>query len=209
MSSWSLVQGTTTLSDAVSTCGGVDRREGRDRHTTRCDGTILGCLFTDASLPGSSSLRYVPRGNALFATGGKGDIQSAADGRRRVVATCRRLRLPAFAAGCSTRRFAASILPISTPYAVWRRSRFELATELPRSAGLFTGSTPRSSSRVRACSHPAVPLIHVMVLSQVVNGVVCCRSSHLMLLLTNDRELMVNYVNSRSFTSSRGSRWWR
>jgi Mn2+/Fe2+ NRAMP family transporter len=46
---------------------------------------------------------------------------------------------------------------------------------------------------------PRFPLIHVMVLSQVVNGVVLPFVLIFMLLLTNDRELMGDYVNGRRF----------
>ena len=46
---------------------------------------------------------------------------------------------------------------------------------------------------------PRFPLVHIMVLSQVVNGVVLPFVLIFMLLLTNDRELMGEHVNSRGF----------
>ena len=46
---------------------------------------------------------------------------------------------------------------------------------------------------------PRLPLVDVMVLSQVVNGVVLPFVLIFMLLLTNDRELMGEHVNSRRF----------
>ena len=46
---------------------------------------------------------------------------------------------------------------------------------------------------------PHFPLVHVMVLSQVVNGVVLPFVLIFMLMLTNDRELMGEHVNSRTF----------
>jgi Mn2+/Fe2+ NRAMP family transporter len=46
---------------------------------------------------------------------------------------------------------------------------------------------------------PGVPLIHVMAVSQVVNGAVLPFVLVFMLLLTNDRELMGDHVNSRGF----------
>ena len=46
---------------------------------------------------------------------------------------------------------------------------------------------------------PNFPLAHIMVLSQVVNGVVLPFVLIFMLLLTNDRELMGTHVNSRLF----------
>ena len=46
---------------------------------------------------------------------------------------------------------------------------------------------------------PSFPLAHIMVLSQVVNGVLLPFVLIFMLLLTNDRELMGEHVNSRAF----------
>src|ERR1700757_1733722 len=46
---------------------------------------------------------------------------------------------------------------------------------------------------------PRFPLVHVMVLSQVVNGAVLPFVLIFMLMLTNDRELMGEHVNTRSF----------
>ena len=46
---------------------------------------------------------------------------------------------------------------------------------------------------------PRFPLVHVIVLSQVVNGVMLPFVLLFMLLLTNDRELMADYVNTRLF----------
>ena len=48
---------------------------------------------------------------------------------------------------------------------------------------------------------PGFPLVHVMILSQVVNGMVLPFVLVFMLLLTNDRELMGDHVNSRVFNA--------
>ena len=48
---------------------------------------------------------------------------------------------------------------------------------------------------------PRFPLVRVMVLSQVVNGVLLPFVLVFMLLLTNDRELMGEHVNSRAFNA--------
>jgi len=48
---------------------------------------------------------------------------------------------------------------------------------------------------------PNFPLAHIMVLSQVVNGVLLPFVLVFMLILTNDKELMGNYVNSRLFNA--------
>ena len=44
---------------------------------------------------------------------------------------------------------------------------------------------------------PRIPLVYVSVLSQVVNGIVLPFVLIFMLLLTNDRELMGDFVNPR------------
>ena len=44
---------------------------------------------------------------------------------------------------------------------------------------------------------PGVPLIHVMALSQLVNGIVLPFVLVFMLLLANDPELMAEHVNAR------------
>ena len=46
---------------------------------------------------------------------------------------------------------------------------------------------------------PNFPLAHMMVLSQVVNGIVLPFVLIFMLNLTNDRELMGEHVNSRTY----------
>ena len=46
---------------------------------------------------------------------------------------------------------------------------------------------------------PNFPLTHIMVLSQVVNGVLLPFVLFFMLNLTNDRELMGEHVNTRVF----------
>ena len=46
---------------------------------------------------------------------------------------------------------------------------------------------------------PRLPLVYVAVLSQVANGIVLPFVLIFMLMLTNDRELMGEHVNSRAF----------
>ena len=46
---------------------------------------------------------------------------------------------------------------------------------------------------------PRFPLAHIMVLSQVVNGVVLPFVLFFMLMLVNDRELMGEHVNTRAY----------
>src|SRR5205085_350568 len=97
--------------------------------------------------------------------------------------------------------FAASILPISTSYAVCEGLGFESGLdkqfhEAPVFYWLYTALIVMGAGVLLI---PSFPLIHIMVLSQVVNGIVLPFVLIFMLLLTNDRELMGDHVNSRAF----------
>jgi Mn2+/Fe2+ NRAMP family transporter len=97
--------------------------------------------------------------------------------------------------------FAASILPISTAYAVCEGLGFESGLdkrfdEAPVFYWLYTLLIVFGAGVLLA---PRVPLVYVSVLSQVANGIVLPFVLIFMLLLTNDRELMGDHVNSRGF----------
>ena len=105
-----------------------------------------------------------------------------------------------FAAGLfNASLFAASILPISTAYAVCEGlglesgldKRFE---EAPAFYWLYTALIVFGAGVLLM---PGFPLFRVMVLSQVVNGVLLPFVLVFVLLLINDRELMGEYTNSR------------
>ena len=105
-----------------------------------------------------------------------------------------------FAAGLfNASLFAASILPISTAYAVCEGlgleagldKRFE---EAPAFYWLYTVLIVFGAGVVLL---PRFPLFRVMVLSQVVNGVLLPFVLVFVLLLVNDKELMGDYTNSR------------
>jgi NRAMP (natural resistance-associated macrophage protein)-like metal ion transporter len=107
-----------------------------------------------------------------------------------------------FAAGLfNASLFAASILPISTSYAVCEGLGFETGLdkkfhEAPAFYWLYTLLIIAGAGVLLL---PRFPLAHIMVLSQVVNGVVLPFVLIFMLLLTNDRELMGEHVNSRAY----------
>jgi Mn2+/Fe2+ NRAMP family transporter len=105
-----------------------------------------------------------------------------------------------FAAGLfNASLFAASILPISTAYAVCEGlglesgldKRFE---EAPAFYWLYTVLIVFGAGVVLL---PGFPLFRVMVLSQVVNGILLPFVLVFVLLLVNDKELMGDYTNSR------------
>ena len=107
-----------------------------------------------------------------------------------------------FAAGLfNASLFAASILPISTAYAVCEGLGFESGLdkqfhEAPLFYWLYTLLIVFGAGVLLL---PHVPLVYVSVLSQVANGIVLPFVLIFMLLLTNDREIMGEYVNGRGF----------
>jgi Mn2+/Fe2+ NRAMP family transporter len=164
--------------------------------TSRWD-VILGCLFTDIV----AWFIIVACAATLYASG-KTDIASAADAAQALRPLAGEYAALLFAAGLfNASLFAASILPISTSYAVCEGLGFESGLdkkfhEAPVFYWLYTALIVTGAGVLLL---PGFPLIHIMVLSQVVNGVVLPFVLVFMVLLTNDRELMGEHVNSRGF----------
>jgi NRAMP (natural resistance-associated macrophage protein)-like metal ion transporter len=168
----------------------------RQYRTSRWD-VMLGCLFTDVV----AWFIIVACAATLFATGHT-QIDSAADAALALRPLAGEYAYLLFAAGLfNASLFAASILPISTAYAVCEGLGFESGLdkkfhEAPVFYWLYTALIVLGAGVLLI---PRFPLIHVMVLSQVVNGVVLPFVLVFMLLLTNDRELMGEHINSRRF----------
>ena len=107
-----------------------------------------------------------------------------------------------FAAGLfNASLFAASILPISTAYAVCEGLGFESGLdkkfhEAPVFYWLYTLLIVFGAAVLLI---PRLPLVHISVLSQVVNGVVLPFVLIFMLRLTNNAEVMGKHVNGRAF----------
>jgi Mn2+/Fe2+ NRAMP family transporter len=107
-----------------------------------------------------------------------------------------------FAAGLlNASLFAATVLPITTAYTVCEGLGFESGLdkkfhEAPAFYWLYTLLIVTGAGVLLI---PNFPMTHMMVLSQVVNGVVLPFVLIFMLLLTNDRELMGEHVNSRRY----------
>ena len=158
---------------------------------------ILGCLFTDVV----AWFIIVACAATLYANGHH-DIGSAADAAQALRPLVGEYAYLLFAAGLfNASLFAASILPISTAYAVCEGLGFESGLdkkfhEAPVFYWLYTLLIVLGAGVLLV---PSLPLVYVAVLSQVANGVVLPLVLIFMLMLTNDRELMGEHVNSRSF----------
>ncbi|MDO9626552.1 MAG: Nramp family divalent metal transporter [Methanobacteriaceae archaeon] len=97
--------------------------------------------------------------------------------------------------------FAASILPLSTAYYVCESLGFEAGVsksfrEAPIFHGLYLGLIILA---VIIIMIPNVPLLSILYLSQVANGLLLPFVLILMLLIINDKTIMGEHVNSRLF----------
>src|SRR5499426_1744564 len=156
---------------------------------------ILGCVFTDVVawfiIVACAATLYANRHH---------DIATAADAAQALRPLAGDYAYLLFAAGLfNASIFAASILPISTAYVVCEGLGLESGLdkrfdEAPAFYWLYTLLIVAGAGVLLI---PGFPLVHIMILSQVINGVVLPFVLVFMLLLTNDRDLMGNHVNSR------------
>jgi NRAMP (natural resistance-associated macrophage protein)-like metal ion transporter len=159
---------------------------------------ILGCIFTDIV----AWFIIVACAATLYANGHHDIGSSGADAAQALRPLAGEWAYVLFAFGLfNASIFAASILPISTAYAVCEGLGFEAGLdkkfhEAPVFYWLYTALIVLGAGVVLV---PRLPLVYVTVLSQVANGVVLPFVLIFMLLLTNDRELMGAYANSRRF----------
>ena len=103
--------------------------------------------------------------------------------------------------------FAASILPLSTSLAFCEGIGFEAGVsktfrEAPVFYGLYTGTIVLATVFI---SLPNVPLISILFLSQVANGILLPVVLVYMLLIANDKKIMGEYVNTRTFNFIAGA----
>ncbi|OPY57516.1 MAG: Divalent metal cation transporter MntH [Pelotomaculum sp. PtaU1.Bin035] len=97
--------------------------------------------------------------------------------------------------------FAASILPLSTAYLICEALGFETGVDktwkdAPAFYWLYTFLVVAGAGIILI---PDIPLIPIMIWSQVINGALLPLVLVFMLNLINDRDLMGKYVNSRLF----------
>ena len=95
--------------------------------------------------------------------------------------------------------FAATILPLSTTYTIcegmgWESGVNKEFSEAPQFMGLYTGLILLGGGLILI---PGAPLIKIMLVSQVVNGVLLPFVLIFILLLINKKDLMGTYVNGR------------
>ena len=139
---------------------------------------------------------------ATLHTAGRTEIRDAADAAQALRPLAGEYAYILFAAGLfNASLFAATVLPISTSYTVCEGLGFEsgLDKKFHEAPAFYWLYTLLIAAGAGVLLIPRVPLVPIMVLSQVVNGVVLPFVLVFMLLLTNDRELMGEHVNSRRY----------
>jgi Mn2+/Fe2+ NRAMP family transporter len=169
---------------------GVTRRQYK---ASRLD-VIAGCIFTDIVawfiIVACASTLYVH---------GYHNISDAKDAAQALHPLAGDYAYILFAMGLfNASLFAASILPLSTAYAVCEGLGFESGigkrfNEAPVFYWLYTILIVAGAGVILL---PNIPLVKISILSQVVNGIVLPFVLVFMLLLVNKKELMGEYVSS-------------
>ena len=174
----------------------VEKRiEVEQYHLCRLD-VIIGCFVTDIV---AFSI-IVACGATLFASGVQ--ITDAKDAAIALEPLAGRYASVLFAIGLANASlFSASILPLATAYSVCEGMGWESGVDrdfrtAPHFFWLYTGIIVVGALLVL---YPAAPLILIMLFSQVANGILLPFVLVFMLRLINDRELMGDSVNSRTF----------
>jgi NRAMP (natural resistance-associated macrophage protein)-like metal ion transporter len=170
----------------------------RQYRASRLD-VIVGCLFAAVV-----AWFIVVACAATLHSAGKYNIETGADAAVALRPLAGEYAYLLFAAGLfNASLFAASILPISTAYAVCEGLGLESGLdkrfdEAPAFYWLYTALIVLGAGVLLV---PRFPLFRVMVLSQVANGVLLPFVLIFVLLLINDRELMGEHVNSRWYNA--------
>jgi len=168
----------------------------RQYSASRLD-VVSGCIFTDVV----AWFIIVACAATLYAHG-MFEIHNGADAAQALKPLAGNYAYILFAVGLfNASLFAASILPISTAYAVCEGLGLESGVdkkfrEAPFFYWLYTILIAGGAGVILI---PNVPLIQITVLSQVVNGITLPFVLIFMLMLINKKDLMGDYTNSRLF----------
>ncbi|HEY3247690.1 MAG TPA: Nramp family divalent metal transporter [bacterium] len=177
----------------------VDKGIGvQDYRYARID-TFLGVI----SLNVVAFFIVVACGATLFAHGVT--IQDARDAAVALAPFAGRHAAGLFAVGLlNAGLFSVAIIPLSTAYAVceafgWEAGLDRSPREAPVFVGLYSALIVASAVVILI---PGIPLIPVMLLSQVANGMLLPFVLIFLILLTNDRKIMGAHQNSPVFSAA-------
>ena len=158
---------------------------------------ITGCIITDVV----ALFIIVACGATLFKQGIH--IEDAKDTAVALAPLAGKHASTLFAIGLAVASlFSASILPLATAYCVCEGLGWESGIDkdfrtAPQFFWLYTGLIVLGALLVLI---PNAPLVLIMFLSQVANGILLPFVLIYMLKLINDRDLMGEYVNSKAFS---------
>jgi len=158
---------------------------------------VVGCFFTDIV-----AWFIIVACAATLYVHGFHQIRNGADAAQALRPLAGEYASILFAFGLfNASLFAASILPISTAYAVCEGLGFESGvdkkfSEAPVFYWLYTFLIVAGAAVILI---PNVPLVAITLLSQVVNGVTLPFILIFMILLINKKDLMGTFTNSRVF----------
>jgi NRAMP (natural resistance-associated macrophage protein)-like metal ion transporter len=174
----------------------VEKGIRRDRYwMTRWD-VIVGCITTDVV----AFFIIVACAATLFVHGVP--VQSASDAARSLEPLAGRYASALFAFGLlNASLFSAAILPLSTVYYVCEAFGWEggVDKKFEEARAFYSIYTAMLVLGAAVVLWPGFPLIRVMFLSQLANGVALPLVLVFMLLLVNREELMGDRVNGRFF----------
>ena len=157
-----------------------------------------GAIFGDLI----SAFIIIATGATIFvASGGVGvQINSAAQAALALVPFLHQYAIPVFGIGLlGAALLAAAVLPLSTSYSICESFGFESGVsksfaEAPIFNGLFTGMLAFGAL---VALIPGLPLIQLLVVVQIINGVLLPILLVFILKLVNDKRIMGKYVNGR------------
>ncbi|HYX30227.1 MAG TPA: divalent metal cation transporter, partial [Pyrinomonadaceae bacterium] len=162
-----------------------------DYHPTKID-VWIGTIFSDAV----AFFIIVATASALFKYGVR--VDSAADAARALRPLAGEYAGLLFAIGLfGASMLAAGVLPLATAYSISEAFGFEKGVsssfrEAPIFLGVFTFLVVLGAT---VAMMPGLSLIHVLIVTQVINGVLLPVILIVILKLVNDREVMGAHVN--------------
>ena len=157
---------------------------------------IFGCVITDVV----AFFVIVACAGAIWTNGAR-DIESAAEAAKGLMPFGPYAYLLFSAGLLNASVFAACILPLSTAYSVCEGLGFESGVdksfrEAPLFYWLYTLLIVAGAAVVLI---PGFPLVKMILFSQVINGVLLPIVLIFMILLANNRRIMLDWVNSRFY----------
>jgi len=158
---------------------------------------VLGSIVTDVV-----AFFIIVACAATLAREGVHDIASGADAARALAPLAGRYASWLFAVGLANASlFAASILPLATAYSVCEGLGLEAGVDrsfgqAPEFYWLYTGLIVGGAGMILM---PGTPLLQIILVSQIMNGVLLPFTLVFMLILINRAGLMGDFVNGRVY----------